>query len=88
MARLTAARLDQALRLLARGAWQDAHLIVQQDEGSALACWAHGIVHVLEGDLDNARYWYRRAGRTFPDRIDAQAEVQALREAAARDGSG
>jgi hypothetical protein len=22
-----------------------------------------GIVHRLEGDLDNARYWYRKAGR-------------------------
>ena len=47
MARLTAVRLDQALQFLARGAWQEAHLIVQQDEGSPLACWAHGIVHVL-----------------------------------------
>ncbi len=87
MARLTAVRLDQALQFLARGAWQEAHLIVQQDEGSPLACWAHGIVHVLEGDLGNARYWYRRAGRTFPENIDAQAEVQALRDAAARDGA-
>lgn len=27
----------------------------------ALAAWLHGIVHTLEGDLDNARYWYHRA---------------------------
>ena len=34
------------------------------------AAWLHGIVHVLEGDLDNARYWYKRAKRTFsPDAI-------------------
>jgi hypothetical protein len=25
-----------------------------------LSCWAHGIVHMLEGDTSNARYWYRR----------------------------
>ncbi|MGH8586607.1 MAG: hypothetical protein ACREWE_10650 [Gammaproteobacteria bacterium] len=28
--------------------------------------WLHGIVHALEGDLDNARYWYRKADRVFP----------------------
>lgn len=81
MPRLTAHQLEEALQLLARGSWQDAHRIVQQDEGSPLACWAHGVVHVLEGDLDNARYWYRRAGRAFPADIDVQTEVQALREA-------
>jgi len=81
MSRLTAQQLEEALQLLARGAWQDAHGIVQQDEVSPLACWAHGIVHVLEGDLANARYWYRRAGRAFPADIDVQTEVQSLREA-------
>ena len=33
---------------------------------SELAAWLHGIVHTLEGDLENARYWYRRARRAFP----------------------
>jgi hypothetical protein len=58
--------LRQAVRLLAAGDWQGAHQIVQEDEESRLACWAHGIVHIMEGDLPNARYWYRVAGRAFP----------------------
>lgn len=70
--------LARALELLAAGAWQQAHEIVQNEDG-ALAAWLHGIVHSLEGDLDNARYWYRRAGRTFPGRDAMQAEIAAAR---------
>ncbi len=51
--------------MLEAGTWQHAHEIVQEDE-SQLGAWLHGIVHTLEGDLDNARYWYRKAGRAFP----------------------
>jgi hypothetical protein len=53
---------------------------VQRDEESALACWAHGIVHIMEGDLPNARYWYRLAKRAFPQHPDAAAEVRELRK--------
>ena len=70
--------LGQALKHLEAGDWQAAHEIVQKDEESPLACWAHGIVHIMEGDLPNARYWYGRAGRSFPARPDAQRETQAL----------
>src|SRR5438105_6232193 len=42
------------------------------DEASPLSCWAHGIVHLMEGDLSNARYWYREAGRAFPRRVSIQ----------------
>ena len=62
------------------GAWQEAHEIVQ-DENSALAAWLHGIVHILQGDLDNARYWYRKAGRVFPGRDAVQEELAAARRA-------
>jgi len=74
-----------AARLLRAADWQAAHRIVQDDE-SALGCWAHGIVHILEGDLDNARYWYRRARRRFPGAAAAGAEIEALARAAARAG--
>ena len=82
MSRLTNEQFASALDHLSRGAWQAAHVIVQQDEQWALACWAHGIVHILEGDLDNARYWDRRARREFPPEVDVKAELEALREAA------
>jgi hypothetical protein len=70
--------LAQALELLAAGDWQAAHTIVQK-ETSPLAAWLHGIVHILEGDLDNARGWYRRAERPFPGAGAAQAEIAAAR---------
>lgn len=70
--------LARALAHLERGEWQAAHEIVQEDEESALACWAHGIVHLMEGDAANARYWYRKAKRPFDE--DVTAEIAALSE--------
>jgi hypothetical protein len=52
-----------------------------QQESSALAAWLHGIVHILEGDLDNARYWYRRADRPFPGAAAVREEIAAARRA-------
>ena len=75
--------LTQAVDLLAHGDWQAAHEIVQTHE-TALAAWLHGIVHTLEGDLDNARYWYRRAERPFAGADGVQREIAAARTAVAR----
>ena len=69
--------IGTAVRHLKKGEWQKAHAIVQED-GSELGCWAHGIVHMIEGDLPNARYWYRRAHRSFPKAVDTRAEIAAL----------
>jgi hypothetical protein len=71
-------RLLRALELLETGAWQQAHEIVQ-DDTSTLAAWLHGIVHTLEGDLDNARYWYRKADRVFRGPDAVQDELAAAR---------
>ena len=68
--------LARALQHLAAGEWQRAHEIVQGDP-SVLAAWMHGIVHTLEGDLDNARYWYRKAKREFPGPGAVQQEIAA-----------
>ena len=75
-----AKNLSKAVDLLAAGSWQPAHEIVQKED-STLAAWLHGIVHTLEGDLDNARYWYRRASRAFPGPKAVQAEITAARRA-------
>jgi len=69
--------LAEAIGHLKHGDWTSAHAIVQKDE-SVPGCWAHGIVHAMEGDLDNARYWYRRARRAWPERFDVPAELAAL----------
>lgn len=70
--------LRRALAFLQKGDWQAAHEIVQRDEDSAHACWAHAIVHLMEGDKANARYWFRKAGRRYGD--DVAAEIAALSE--------
>lgn len=47
----------------AKGDWKQAHECAQADttaDGSAV----HAYLHRVEGDLNNARYWYDRAGRT------------------------
>jgi hypothetical protein len=75
----TTTTLIQAVRHLEAGDWQAAHDIVQRDS-TALGCWAHGLVHLLEGDLPNAQYWYRRARRTFPHLDNAGAEIAALKD--------
>ncbi len=46
----------------AKGDWDRAHKIVQDDD-SAEAAWVHAYLHRVEGDLPNARYWYRLATR-------------------------
>ena len=70
--------LSKALALLRKGNWEAAHRIVQQDEESPLAGWAHGIVHLMEGDTSNARYWYREAKREFPRQPSIADEIAAL----------
>jgi hypothetical protein len=74
--------LRRAVALLEKGDWKGAHQIVQRDEESALACWGHGIVHLMEGDAANARYWYRKAKRPFAE--DPAAEIAALSAALKR----
>ena len=69
--------INDAARFLKSGDWQSAHEIVQDDE-SALGAWAHGIVHILEGDMANAAYWYRRADRPLPSADDVGSEIDLL----------
>jgi hypothetical protein len=51
-----------ALWWAAKGNWDAAHRLVQ-DEATADAAWVHAYLHRVEGDLGNAGYWYRQAGK-------------------------
>ena len=62
----TLSTLLQALWHEARGDWDRAHQLTQKLD-SADAAWVHAYLHRKEGDLSNARYWYRRAGHDEPD---------------------
>ena len=56
----------QALWLSVHDGWEAGHVIVQEIESSS-AAWVHAHLHRIEGDLSNAAYWYRRAGRPTCD---------------------
>lgn len=52
----------EALWRIANDEWDAAHRLVQSGLGSDGA-WIHAHLHRIEGDLSNAAYWYRRAGK-------------------------
>ena len=74
-------RLVEAVDRALVGDWERAHLIVQDDEGDHIADWIHAVVHRMEGDLGNARYWYGRCGRVQRDEVSTQGELREIREA-------
>jgi hypothetical protein len=51
-----------ALWWAAKGDWDKAHKLAQDDDGKD-AAWVHAYLHRVEGDLPNARYWYGAAGK-------------------------
>ncbi len=56
--------------------WDQAHQIVQ-DLDNPSSAHVHAHLHRVEGDLENAAYWYRRAG-TAVAKEDLSSEWQAL----------
>jgi hypothetical protein len=76
--------LLQAVEHALAGDWQAAHLIAQDHDGDPLANWIHAVVHRMEGDLGNARYWYSRCGRSFRAELSIPAELQLIKAALAR----
>jgi hypothetical protein len=56
--------------------WDKAHDVVMNDEGTDCA-WVHAYLHRVEGDRDNARYWYRQARRE-PATGDVAAEWASI----------
>jgi hypothetical protein len=63
-------------------AWERAHATCQAHEGERNADLVHALVHWIEGDLGNADYWYRRAGRRRAGDIAAEWERLAAELAA------
>ena len=52
----------EALWWAARDDWIHAHDAAQAGH-DAPAAWVHAYLHRVEGDLENAEYWYARAGK-------------------------
>lgn len=49
-----------------KGDWEKAHHVAQDIPGPD-SSWVHANLHREEGDIDNARYWYARAGKSAPN---------------------
>lgn len=70
------AAIDHALA----GEWDEAHAIVQAYETDPNACWIHAVLHRLQGDKENAAYWYRQAGQFEWPNTDPQGQLLHLRQ--------
>ena len=54
------------------GNWDTAHDIAQ-DIRTPMGSWIHALLHLIEGDIGNAGYWFRSAGQPVrtADQIEA-----------------
>jgi hypothetical protein len=73
--------LLKAIELALGNQWDEAHQIVQQYEADPTAAWIHGVLHKIEGDLDNSRYWYRRADKLECMDREPTAELRTIKAA-------
>ena len=69
-------RALQALWHQGKGNWDRAHQLAQAQD-DAEAAWVHAHLHRAEGDIANARHWYRRAGRQ-PSTVSPDEEFAAI----------
>ncbi|MDR7308849.1 hypothetical protein [Rhodoferax saidenbachensis] len=67
--------LHEVLTHLRAGRWREAHDLVQEDNSES-AAWLHGILHIQEGDLEDAEYWYGKANRHFRSRGTLDEELE------------
>jgi hypothetical protein len=76
--------LQKAVAHGLRGDWQSAHLIAQEYEEDDDASWIHAVVHRMEGDVANARYWYRRCHRDLREEVTTEDELREIEAVLAR----
>jgi hypothetical protein len=70
-------QLASAVTLALNGDWHQAHIIAQEFN-DPIACWIHAVLHKIEGDESNSRYWYARAKADYEDYSDANVELRAI----------
>lgn len=69
--------LKQAVEFALNDEWHNAHLLAQ-DSNHKLAHWMHAVLHKIEGDEWNSRYWYKRTDKQYEDFADSTAELEAI----------
>lgn len=72
------AELKIAVQAALDGDWDTSHIIAQ-NYSDATANWLHAVLHKIEGDEWNSKYWYAKtAGKKYEDYSDTTTELMAL----------
>lgn len=78
-AKLPIAELRIAVQAALNDDWHTAHNIAQE-YSDPIANWIHAVLHKIEGDVWNSKYWYARtAGKqyeVFPDPREELLTIQ------------
>lgn len=70
--------LLQAVSLALANDWDGSHQIAQ-DYSDPMANWIHAVLHKIEGDAWNSRYWYSRThGKRYEDFDETHAELLSI----------
>jgi len=72
------AALITAVQVALDGDWDKSHNIAQ-DYTDPIANWIHAVLHKIEGDVWNSKYWYAKtAGKQYADFDDAVTELKSI----------
>jgi hypothetical protein len=79
-------QLLKAVALAQAGDWDAAHNIAQ-DYSDNTANWIHAVLHKMEGDRWNSKYWYAKTGGHQYEEFgsDISAELAAIQQTLATD---
>ena len=70
--------LKIAVQAALDGDWDKSHNIAQ-DYSDDAANWIHAVLHKIEGDVWNSKYWFARTNcKKFEDFSDANEELIAI----------
>jgi hypothetical protein len=72
-------QLISAVDAALAGEWDRSHRIVQEFSDQA-SCWIHAVLHKIEGDEWNSRYWYARSRAKYEDFTDPDEELKVIRQ--------
>ena len=70
-------RLLKAIQFALDGQWDQSHQIVQEINTNH-SNWIHAVLHKIEGDESNSRYWYAQTDHDFLDFDDPNQELKAI----------
>ncbi len=71
--------LIEATQLALDGEWDASHKIVQEFSDH-FANWIHAVLHKIEGDEWNSKYWYQRTnGQQYENYPDPEDELRIIK---------